>query len=118
VKLSCLKENLAKGLSVVGRAVATRLTSSVLTSVKLSTDRGRLKLSATDLEIGINCWIGAEVEEEGATTVPTRSDNDGGQPNRTITTTPFWGSRGDEESRKMHLVRREMNDTLDIPFLL
>jgi DNA polymerase-3 subunit beta len=44
----------------------------VLSNVKLSTDRGRLKLSATDLEIGINCWVGAKVEEEGATTVPAR----------------------------------------------
>jgi len=64
---------LAKGLSVVGRAVATRSTLPVLSNVMLSTDNGRLKLSATDLEIGINCWIGAKVEEDGATTVPARS---------------------------------------------
>ena len=73
MKLSCLQENLAKGLSVVGRAVATRSTLPVLANVMLSTDNGRLKLSATDLEIGINCWIGAKVEEEGATTVPART---------------------------------------------
>jgi DNA polymerase-3 subunit beta len=42
----------------------------VLSNVKLSTDRGRLKLSATDLEIGINFWVEARVEEEGAITVP------------------------------------------------
>jgi len=64
---------LAKGLNVVGRAVATRSTLPVLANVMLSTDNGRLKLSATDLEIGINCWIGAKVEEDGATTVPARS---------------------------------------------
>ena len=73
MKVSCLQENLAKGLSVVGRAVASRSTLPVLANVMLSTDNGRLKLSATDLEIGINCWIGAKVEEEGATTVPARS---------------------------------------------
>lgn len=72
MKVSCLQENLAKGLSVVGRAVATRSTLPVLSNVKLATDGGRLKLSATDLEIGINCWIGAKVEEDGATTVPAR----------------------------------------------
>lgn len=73
MKVSCLQENLAKGLSVVGRAVASRSTLPVLSNVMLSTDNGRLKLSATDLEIGINCWIGAKVEEDGATTVPARS---------------------------------------------
>jgi len=73
MRVSCLQENLAKGLSVVGRAVATRSTLPVLANVMLSTDNGRLKLSATDLEIGINCWIGAKVEEEGAITVPARS---------------------------------------------
>ena len=69
MRVSCLQENLAKGLSVVGRAVATRSTLPVLSNVMLSTDNGRLKPSATDLEIGINCWIGAKVEEDGATTV-------------------------------------------------
>lgn len=72
MRVSCLQENLAKGLSVVGRAVAIRSTLPVLANVMLSTDNGRLKLSATDLEIGINCWIGAKVEEDGATTVPAR----------------------------------------------
>jgi len=73
MKVSCLQENLSKGLSIVGRAVSPRSTLPVLGNVLLATDAGRLKLSATNLEIGINCWIGAKVEEEGATTVPART---------------------------------------------
>lgn len=73
MKISCLQENLAEGLSVVGRAVSPRSTLPVLGNVLLETDGGRLKLSATDLEVGINCWIGAKVEEEGSTTVPART---------------------------------------------
>jgi DNA polymerase-3 subunit beta len=73
MKISCLQENLAKGLSIVGRAVSPRSTLPVLGNVLLATDAGRLKLSATNLEVGINCWIGAKVEEEGATTVPART---------------------------------------------
>jgi DNA polymerase III subunit beta len=73
MKVSCLQENLAKGLSIVGRAVSPRSTLPVLGNVLLATDAGRLKLSATNLEVGINCWIGAKVEEEGATTVPART---------------------------------------------
>ncbi len=72
VKVSCLQENLAKGLSIVGRAVATRSTLPVLSDVMLATDGARLKLSATNLEIGIVCWIGAKVEEDGSITVPAR----------------------------------------------
>ncbi|MFB0534557.1 MAG: DNA polymerase III subunit beta [Anaerolineae bacterium] len=72
MKVSCLQENLAKGLSIVGRAVATRSTLPVLSNVMLATDGARLKLSATNLEIGIVCWIGAKVEEDGSITVPAR----------------------------------------------
>ena len=72
MKVSCLQENLAKGLGIVGRAVASRSTLPVLANVLLSTDNGHLKLSATNLEIGINCWVGAKVEDEGSITVPAR----------------------------------------------
>ena len=72
MNLSCLQENLSKGLGIVGRAVAQRTTLPITQNVLLATDGGRLKLSATNLEIAITCWIGADVEEEGATTVPSR----------------------------------------------
>lgn len=73
MKVSCLQENLAKGLGIVGRAVSPRSTLPVLGNVLLATDAGRLKLSATNLEVGINCWIGAKVDEDGAITVPSRT---------------------------------------------
>ena len=73
MRVSCLQENLAKGLSIVGRAVAARSTLPVLSNILLATDNGRLKLSATNLEIGITCWIGAKVEDECAITVPART---------------------------------------------
>jgi DNA polymerase-3 subunit beta len=72
MKLSCLQENLNKGLGIVGRAVATRTTLPITNNVLLSTDEGRLKLAATNLEMAISHWIGAKVEEEGAITVPAR----------------------------------------------
>ena len=72
MKLSCLQENLNRGLGIVGRAVATRTTLPITNNVLLATDSGRLKLVATNLEMAISCWIGAKVEEEGAITVPAR----------------------------------------------
>lgn len=73
MKVSVLQENLAKGLNIVGRAVAARSTLPVLGNILLATDDKRLKLSATNLEIVITCWIGANVQESGATTVPART---------------------------------------------
>ena len=72
MKLSCLQENLNEGLSIVSRAVATRTTLPITQHVLVSTDQNRLKLSATNLEIAISTWIGAEIEEEGTTTLPAR----------------------------------------------
>jgi len=72
VKVEVLQENLQRGLSLVGRAVATRSTVPITANVLLATDGGRLKLAATDLEITIRAWVGAKIDEEGATTVPSR----------------------------------------------
>src|SRR3989304_1248772 len=72
MKVSCLQENLNKGLGIVGRAVATRTTLPITSHVLVATDDGRLKLAATNLEIALSCWIGAQVEEEGAITIPAR----------------------------------------------
>ncbi len=72
MRISVLQENLAKGLAIVARAVATRSTLPVLSNILLETDQSQLKLSAMNMEIGINCWIGAMIEEEGAITVPAR----------------------------------------------
>jgi len=72
MKISCLQENLSRGLAVVGRAVANRATLPVTQNVLLSVDQSMLKLSATNLEIAMTTWVGAMIEEEGSITVPAR----------------------------------------------
>ncbi len=72
MRLSVLQENFAKGLSIVGRAVSSRSTLPVLSNILLSTDADRLKLAATNLEVGVSCWLGAQVEDDGAITLPAR----------------------------------------------
>lgn len=76
MKVSVLQENLAHGLNVVSRAVSPRSTYPILANVLISAEDGRLRLSATDRELGITCWIGAKIEESGATTVPARTFSD------------------------------------------
>lgn len=72
MKVSVLQENLARGIAIVNRAVATRSTLPVLGNILLATEGGRLKLAATNLEIGITHFAGAQVQSEGAITVPAR----------------------------------------------
>lgn len=76
MKVTVLQENLARGLSTVSRAVSPRSTLPVLANVLIATDEGRLRLSATNLEMGITCWIPARIEQEGSTTVPSRTFGD------------------------------------------
>jgi DNA polymerase-3 subunit beta len=72
VKLSVMQENLARGLSVVSRAVSTRSTLPVLANVLLRTEDAGLKLTATNLEIGITYWVPGKIDSDGATTVPAK----------------------------------------------
>jgi DNA polymerase-3 subunit beta len=72
VKLSVMQENLARGLSVVSRAVSSRSTLPVLANVLLKTEDAGLKLTATNLEIGITYWVPGKIDEDGATTVPAK----------------------------------------------
>ena len=72
MKVSCSQAALARGLATVQRAVATRSTLPILSNILLETEEDRLKMSATNLEIGISCWIDAAVRSPGSTTVPAR----------------------------------------------
>jgi DNA polymerase-3 subunit beta len=80
-----MQENLARGLSVVSRAVSNR-SLPVLTNVLLKTEDAGLKLTATNLEIGITYWVPGRIDEDGATSVPARLLTDlvaslpGGEP--------------------------------------
>ena len=72
MQVTCLRENLSRGLANVSRAVAARATLPVTQNVLLEGDDGQLKLTATNTEISISTWIGAQIEGEGRVTVPAR----------------------------------------------
>ena len=76
MRVTVLQENLARGLGVVAKAVSPRSTLPVLANILIATDEGRLRLSATNLEMGITSWIPARIDEEGSTTVPARTFSD------------------------------------------
>ncbi len=72
MKVSCSQEDFSKGLALVGKAVATRAVLPITNNVLIATEGSQLRLTATNLEIAISCWIPATTEEEGTTTVPAR----------------------------------------------
>lgn len=76
MKVNVKQQQLAHCVSMVSRAVSPRSTLPVLSNILVKTDNGRLRLSATNLELGITCWIGAKIEGEGAITVPARTFTD------------------------------------------
>ena len=73
MKVLTLQESLSKGLSLVSRVVSSKAQLPILSNILLATDKGRLKFSATNLETGINYWLGAKIEKEGAISVPAKT---------------------------------------------
>ncbi len=72
MKLSILQENLAQGVGIASRSASAKASLPILNHVLLTTDQGRLKVSATNLEVGVTSWVGAKVEREGSLAVPAR----------------------------------------------
>lgn len=72
MRISCVQDQLSRGLAIVGRAVGSRTTMPILGNVLMATDGERLRLVATNLELGITTWIPARVLDEGRASVPAR----------------------------------------------
>ena len=73
MKITCIQENLARGLRVVNRAVPSRATLPITQNILIEAEDARVKLSATDLELSIATWVGAQIEATGAITLPART---------------------------------------------
>lgn len=72
MKITAAQEQLSHALRIAGRAVATRSPLPITTNVLLACEDGRVKVSATNLDIAISTWIDAAVAEEGAITLPAK----------------------------------------------
>lgn len=72
MKITVLQTNIARVLGVTGRIVGTRTTLPVLSNILIRAEKGKIKLSATDLEVGITTVTIGKIEEEGEITLPAR----------------------------------------------
>jgi len=76
MKITVNQKNLKKALNLVEKVVSRNSSLPILNNILLKTENGRLKVSATNLEIGVNCIIGAKIEEVGQVAVPARIISD------------------------------------------
>jgi DNA polymerase-3 subunit beta len=72
MKFSVSKDKLLEGLSTVQNVVSTRTTLPILSNVLLQASDGEIRLTTTDLDVGIRGSVEAQVERTGATTLPAR----------------------------------------------
>ncbi len=71
MKVICTKAELARGLAIVGRATSNR-THPILSTIKISTEQNRVQLEATNLELGVQAYVEATVEQAGCCTLPAK----------------------------------------------
>lgn len=75
MKIICSKEKLAEGINIVQRAVSTRTTLPILEGILIEADE-KVKLTGNDLEIGIECYVEADVREKGSIVLDSRMFGD------------------------------------------
>jgi len=72
MKIIVLQSNFAKGLNQISRIVGSRATLPVLNNVLISVTKGKIQMSATNLEVGISTQMIGKTEEDGEITLPVR----------------------------------------------
>lgn len=72
MKLLCTQENLKNGIGVVEKIIGRNINLPILDNILLEANEGKLKISSTNLEIGITCWIRGKIETKGAITIPVK----------------------------------------------
>lgn len=76
MRIRCVKEELLKGIAMAQNIVSSRSTLPILSNFLLETEKGKLKLTATDLEVGLRCFLKVEILQEGGITLPAKRFSD------------------------------------------
>jgi DNA polymerase-3 subunit beta len=76
MKFSCNQDTFSKYLNIVSRVVSNKPGLPILNNVLFESEKNKLIIKATDLEISINTWIGADITDEGKVTIPAKQLTD------------------------------------------
>jgi DNA polymerase-3 subunit beta len=72
MKFKVNKDVLSKGIETIQNVISTKATLPILSNFLIETQKDNLRLTATDLNIGISCVIPVDIQEQGAITLPAR----------------------------------------------
>lgn len=72
MKIKIGKAELIRTISVVDSALAAKTTLPILMNFLMETVEGKLKISSTDLEMGVEHYSKSEIEKEGSITIPAQ----------------------------------------------
>ncbi|QNU66983.1 DNA polymerase III subunit beta [Ruminiclostridium herbifermentans] len=75
MKIICSKENLLNGINIVQKAVSTKTTLPILEGILLNVD-DKFKLTGNDLEIGIECFVEADIRNTGSIVINSKMFGD------------------------------------------
>ncbi|HKT44716.1 MAG TPA: DNA polymerase III subunit beta [Gaiellaceae bacterium] len=73
LRITCAKDELARALGVVSRALSTRTSVQILSGVLLEAQAGELRLAATDMELSLRVALPAQIEGDGAIVLPGKT---------------------------------------------
>lgn len=76
MKISCLKSNLLQGINTVSKAVSGKTTHPILSCILIEAEKGVIKLTANDMEIGIESYVDGTVVEEGKIAIEAKLFSD------------------------------------------
>ncbi len=72
MKFSCNQDTFSKYLNIISRVVSNKPGLPILNNVFFESDKGKLRMKTTDLELSIATWIGADIQNEGKITLPAK----------------------------------------------
>src|SRR5213078_3186714 len=73
LRITCAKDELVQGLTLVGRAVSSRTAIQILSGILLEPQGGELRLAATDMELSLRANVQAQIEGDGAIVLPGKT---------------------------------------------
>ena len=76
MKFTITREKLQEGLLAVVSSIPTKTTLPVLSNILIEARKDAIRLSGTDLDIAVTTTVPAEVDDEGAITLPAKKLSD------------------------------------------
>lgn len=107
MKLIVTQENLSRALQVVGRVASGKTPLPILNNILFRTDKNRLLLAATNLELAITQHVGSKIEKEGSLTIPARLMSE------FVANLPKGNVELEVDGTKMHIVCGKYKSTIN-----